>query len=69
MNEKKYTEIGNIDFSRKFLIFEKLDGSMVAPFFLNGKLIFATRLGVSQVYFFFFNKIDSFYLFIFLLLD
>jgi hypothetical protein len=49
LNEKPYTALSSIDFTRKFIILEKLDGSMVAPFYLKEKLLFATRLGASKV--------------------
>lgn len=31
------------------LILEKLDGSMIAPFLLNGKIRFGTKMGITDI--------------------
>jgi RNA ligase len=37
-----------IDFTRPFLVLEKLDGSMVAPFMLRNKVRYGTKQGVTS---------------------
>lgn len=47
LNEKEETR--NIDWTRKHVILEKLDGSMVRPLFLSEGLRWATKAGVTDI--------------------
>jgi hypothetical protein len=48
VNETEEVEAGKINLNRPFIILEKLDGSMVCPFYTEGKLRFATKNGVTD---------------------
>lgn len=49
LNQRPETQIGVVDFSRPHTVVDKLDGSMIAPFFLdNGMMYFGTKLGVTE---------------------
>ena len=39
----------NLDFSREHLFLEKLDGSMIAPFIVDGEVLWGTKLGYTQI--------------------
>jgi RNA ligase len=49
LGEKEETFIQNVDFSRPHLIYEKIDGSMIAPFFLQGYVRWGTKMGITDV--------------------
>ena len=49
IGERQWTQSHLIDLSRSHLIQEKLDGSMVRPFFLDGTVHFATRAGITDI--------------------
>ncbi|ELR17647.1 uncharacterized protein ACA1_064320 [Acanthamoeba castellanii str. Neff] len=49
INESREANVANIDFSRPHVILEKLDGSMVSPYVVAGRLLFATKKGPSPV--------------------
>jgi hypothetical protein len=42
------TNASVIDLTRSFIITEKMDGSLISPFFTLGKLRFATKQGVTD---------------------
>jgi RNA ligase len=48
-NELVETQSNKIDLSAEHDILEKLDGSMIAPFFANGRLIWGTKMGDTEV--------------------
>lgn len=47
--ETSEVEAQNINFSDPFVILEKLDGSMIHPMFLDGQIVFCTRMGLTDV--------------------
>ena len=49
VNEKIETQDHTIDLSQPHVILEKLDGSMIVPFIVNGQLIFGTKMGDTDV--------------------
>ena len=49
VNEREETQDHVIDLSRPHAILEKLDGSIIAPFFANGELIWGTKMGATDV--------------------
>lgn len=49
VGEHKETDPTMIDLSRPHVILEKLDGSMVAPYKIGARIIFATKKGPSRV--------------------
>ena len=44
VNEREETQDHAIDLSRPHAILEKLDGSMIAPFIVNGQMIWGTKM-------------------------
>ena len=48
VNERDETAIHAIDWSRPHVILEKLDGSMVSPFFIEGHLRWGTKMGITD---------------------
>lgn len=48
VNERDETAIHSIDWSRPHVILEKLDGSMVSPFFVEGHLRWGTKMGITD---------------------
>ena len=48
VNERDETAINAIDWSRPHVILEKLDGSMVSPFFVEGHLRWGTKMGITD---------------------
>lgn len=48
MNEQPETHPTRIDLTKPFIITEKLDGSLISPFWTQGKLRFATKQGVTD---------------------
>eukprot|EP01087_Luapelamoeba_hula_P014249 TRINITY_DN4150_c0_g1_i4.p1 TRINITY_DN4150_c0_g1~~TRINITY_DN4150_c0_g1_i4.p1 ORF type:complete len:449 (-),score=60.76 TRINITY_DN4150_c0_g1_i4:2025-3371(-) len=48
VGETEETEADNIDLSQPYVIMEKLDGSMVSPFYTGGLLRFATKQGITD---------------------
>jgi RNA ligase len=49
VNEREETQDHRIDLSRPHAILEKLDGSMIAPFMVNGQMIWGTKMGATDV--------------------
>ena len=49
VNEREETQDHVIDLSRPHVILEKLDGSMIAPFIVNGQMIWGTKMGATDV--------------------
>ena len=49
VNERDETQAHVVDLSRDHNILEKLDGSMIAPFIVNGKMIWGTKMGATEV--------------------
>ena len=49
VNERDETQDHRIDLSRPHAILEKLDGSMIAPFLVNGEMIWGTKMGATDV--------------------
>jgi RNA ligase len=49
VNEREETQDHAIDLSRPHAILEKLDGSMIAPFIVNGQMIWGTKMGATDV--------------------
>jgi T4 RnlA family RNA ligase len=49
VNEREETQDHRIDLSEPHAILEKLDGSMIAPFMVNGEIIWGTKMGATDV--------------------
>lgn len=49
VNEREETLAGAVDVSRPHVILEKLDGSMIVPFLLDGEIIWGTKMGATDV--------------------
>lgn len=49
VNEREETQDHVLDLSRPHVILEKLDGSMIVPFFVNGALRWGTKMGLTDV--------------------
>lgn len=49
VNEREETQEHVVDMSRDYTILEKLDGSMIAPFIVNGEMIWGTKMGATEV--------------------
>ena len=49
VNEREETQDHVVDLSRPHAILEKLDGSMIAPFVVNGQMIWGTKMGATDV--------------------
>lgn len=49
VNERDETQDHRVDLSRPHAILEKLDGSMIAPFLVNGQMIWGTKMGATDV--------------------
>jgi RNA ligase len=49
VNEREETQDHVVDLSRDHYILEKLDGSMIAPFIVNGEMIWGTKMGATDV--------------------
>jgi RNA ligase len=49
VNEREETQDHVINLSREHHILEKLDGSMIAPFIVNGQMIWGTKMGATEV--------------------
>lgn len=49
INEREETLAHNIAWDDPFVVMEKLDGSSISSFVLNGELQFGTRMGVTDV--------------------
>ena len=45
IGEKNETNIKNLDFTQPHIVLEKLDGSMIAPFEVDGKIIYGSKMG------------------------
>ena len=48
LNEKVEVKSENIDISKPHVILEKIDGSFIAPFFVNGDLVYGTKMGLTD---------------------
>lgn len=44
-NFREKEETSTLELSRSHVVLEKLDGSMVAPFIVNGEIIFGSKMG------------------------
>lgn len=49
VNEREETMADNIDLSKSHVIMDKLDGSMIAPFIVNGQLIWGSKMGKTDM--------------------
>lgn len=49
VNEREETQDHVIDLSRPHAILEKLDGSMICPFIVDGKMTWGTKMGATDV--------------------
>lgn len=49
VNEREETLVNNIDFSEPHVILEKLDGSMITPFYVNGEIRWGTKMGLTDI--------------------
>lgn len=49
VNEREETQDHVVDLSRPHAILEKLDGSMIAPFIVDGEIIWGTKMGATDV--------------------
>ena len=49
VNEREETQDHVVDLSQDHAILEKLDGSMIAPFVVNGEMIWGTKMGATDV--------------------
>jgi T4 RnlA family RNA ligase len=49
VNEREETQDHVVDLSQSHAILEKLDGSMIAPFIVNGQMIWGTKMGATDV--------------------
>ena len=49
VNEREETQDHVVDLSQDHRILEKLDGSMIAPFVVNGEMIWGTKMGATDV--------------------
>lgn len=49
VNEREDTQDHVVNLSRSHAILEKLDGSMIAPFIVNGEMIWGTKMGATDV--------------------
>lgn len=49
VNERDETRIDRIDLSQSHVILEKLDGSMITPFYVDGNIRWGTKMGLTDV--------------------
>lgn len=49
IGERQETQSSNIDWTQEHVVLEKLDGSFIRPFRVNGKLLWGTKMGVTDV--------------------
>lgn len=49
MNEREETLQDNIDWDVPHIVLDKLDGSMITPFMLNGEVRWATKMGITDI--------------------
>lgn len=49
LGERTETLPDNIDFKQPHIIMDKLDGSMIVPFMLDGKVRWGTKMGLTEV--------------------
>jgi len=49
VSEREETQLHNLDMSKPHVIMEKMDGSMVRPLYLDGRIQLATKMGVTDV--------------------
>lgn len=48
VNEREETRFENIDFTKRHVILEKLDGSMVSPCYVKGVIRWMTKMGITD---------------------
>lgn len=48
VNQRAETSVNEIDWSRPHVILEKLDGSMVSPCFINERIRWVTKMGITD---------------------
>lgn len=48
VNERDETRFEDVDFSKRHVILEKLDGSMVSPCYVNGVIRWMTKMGITD---------------------
>lgn len=48
VGEREETQVHNLDLTAPHVIMEKMDGSMIRPIMVNGKLRLATKMGVTD---------------------
>lgn len=46
---EKQDELGMFDFTQDHVVCEKYDGSLIAPYIVNGKMIFGTKMGNTHL--------------------
>jgi len=49
LNERDETQVGNVNLSDNHYIMDKLDGSMIAPFYNYGIIRWGTKMGITDV--------------------
>jgi RNA ligase len=49
LNERDETQFADVDLSHPHVILEKLDGSMIVPYRVNGRVIWGTKMGDTEV--------------------
>lgn len=49
INEKEETQFSKIDFEKKHIILEKLDGSMITPIPIDNHIRWGTKMGITDV--------------------
>ena len=49
LNERIETQEQNVDLNKPHHIIEKLDGSMIVPMYVHGKIIWGTKMGATDV--------------------
>lgn len=49
INEKNWSSINEIDFNENHLVYEKLDGSMIVPFIVDGTVYWGTKQGNTEI--------------------
>jgi RNA ligase len=49
LNERDETQFSQVDLSKPHSILEKLDGSMIVPYRVNGRIVWGTKMGDTEV--------------------
>jgi RNA ligase len=47
--ERVEVDVQNVDFNQPFITLDKLDGSMIHPIMLDGKVIVCTKMGITDI--------------------